>query len=324
MIKKFLHSPDRPSIIAVVARWFPNCEIDVSLAETGISTPVFRVLIQGEIFWVRLGENPDERRDGEVAAHRRLVVDGAPIPEVIRYEAAPPELDRCIVLTSHMPGTPLADLDADSTDGWLTNIAREVGRALAQINRVPARGFGWASESSEAGFPVAEHADRSMWTAEYRNACRIIAASGMLDSTTVGAFRNGIEQWAQLPNSTTGSLSHGDFDTTHIYVDPEYHALTGFIDFGELRGADPFYDLGHLLLHEGEAGRPRLFPHVLNGYSDVSPLPDDAMDQTRMQALAIRVRALAIQMNRPPSAYRDWLGERLTTLVTQGPELYQA
>lgn len=312
------------SVNAVVARWFPNREIDVSRAETGVSTPVFRVIINGDILWVRLGEDPGERRDGEVAAHERLVAAGVPVPDVIRYEAAPPELDRCIALTSHMPGVPLADLDADSTDGWLTNIAREVGRTLAQINSIPVRGFGWASESSEEDRPVAEHGDRATWTAEYRNACSIIAESGAFDSKTVGALHTGIEQWAQLPDSTTGSLAHGDFDSTHIYVDPEDRTYHGFIDFGEIRGADPLYDLGHLLLHDGEAGRPRLFPHILDGYGTVTPLPADAMDQIRLQALAIVARALAIQLGRPPSSYRDWLTARLTILVRpQEPALHQ-
>lgn len=40
-----------------------------------------------------------------------------------------------------------------------------------------------------------------------------------------------------------GYLAHGDFDTTHIYQDNGRY--TGIIDFGEIRGADRWYDLGY-------------------------------------------------------------------------------
>lgn len=321
---QFPHKPDRLSIVAVVARWFPNREIDVSLAETGMSTPVFRVLIDEEVLWVRLGEEPGERRDGEAAAHRRLVADGLPVPEVMRYEAHPPELDRSIMLTAHIRGIPLSDLELDSRDGPIANAAREAGRALAKINRVPVQGFGWAFASSEAAIPVAEHRTRSSWAGEYREASRVVVESNVLEPEVARTLHTDIERWAQVPDSTTGALAHGDFDTTHVYVDPERLVFTGIIDFGELRGADALYDLGHLWLHEGEQGRPRLFPYILDGYGEVTPLPTDAMEQIRIRSLAIGIRALAIQLGRPPSTYRGWLTERLAHLVRpRKPGLHQ-
>lgn len=44
------------SVITILARWFPGREIDVSRADTGVSTPVFRVQIDDEPLWARLGE----------------------------------------------------------------------------------------------------------------------------------------------------------------------------------------------------------------------------------------------------------------------------
>lgn len=102
-----------------------------------------------------------------------------------------------------------------------------------------------------------------------------------------------------MPDRSSGYLAHGDFNTTHIYVDSVHHKLAGCIDFGELRGADPYYDLGHLLLHDGESGRPSLFPDILSGYADVTPLPTGIMAQVRMQAVVIGARALALKLDRP-------------------------
>lgn len=45
------------------------------------------------------------------------------------------------------------------------------------------------------------------------------------------------------------------------------------------------------------------------------PLPDDAMDQLRLQALVIGTRALAVQFGRPPSPCRDWLAGRICALT---------
>ena len=297
---------------AVLARWFPDRECVISCAEAGASTPVFHVEAVHEQFWVRLGEEPGERRDGEVAAHRLLRAAGVPIPEVIRYEAAPPELDRSIALTSHVVGTPLADIEAGP---WLPALAADVGRVLACINRIPVRGCGWAYALEKNGMPIGEHSSRSEWTREYIGSVRVVRESGVLDTALINALEPAIEQWTRIQGRATAALAHGDFDTTHVYVDPGSGKLTGVIDLGELRGADPLYDLGHLLLHDGEVGRPVLFPHILNGYAEMAPLPDDAMDQLRLQALVIGTRALAVQLGRAPSPYRDWLVGRICALT---------
>ena len=49
-------------------------------------------------------------------------------------------------------------------------------------------------------------------------------------------------------------LAHGDFDATHIYQRDGLY--TGVIDFGEMRGAEPHYDLAYFLVQD-PAGRCR-------------------------------------------------------------------
>lgn len=64
-------------------------------------------------------------------------------------------------------------------------------------------------------------------------------------------------------------LAHGDLDLIHIYQDKgEY---TGIIDFGEIRGADRLYDLGHFNLHDVRPRPSRCFPHCWRGTGRCSP-----------------------------------------------------
>jgi len=299
-------------ILAVLHRWYPGDTFAVTPASGGVSTPVFRLEAHGQTHFIRLGEDPGDRRIGEITAHRHLRALGLPVPCVLNYEDDPPELDRSIALTSRIPGVPLLELSgAASTE----DIGALAGETLASINSIPVRGYGWVTGVMDDGTLLAEHPDRAAWAAGYVHAADRIVAAGIFSSDLAAQLRSAIETWAHLPETAPAALAHGDFDSTHIYVDPETGKFTGIIDFGEIRGADRLYDLGHLLLHDGEAGRPRIWPHVLAGYSRVNPLPDDVIGRVRLQALAIGTRALEIQIARPVSRYREWLASRLRDLL---------
>jgi Ser/Thr protein kinase RdoA (MazF antagonist) len=97
-----------------------------------------------------------------------------------------------------------------------------------------------------------------------------------------------------------GHLAHGDLDVTHVYA----HAgrYSGIIDFGEMRGADPYFDLGHFLLHDGETRPARLFSSFLNGYCQVSPLPEGHIEAIRASAILLGLRQLSRWLG-PERAY---------------------
>jgi aminoglycoside phosphotransferase (APT) family kinase protein len=301
------------AVQSVIDAWFPNSAVVVTRAMDGVSTPVYRVTVDGDTFWARLGEAPGERRDGEAAAHRLLSARGLPVPAVVRYEAAPVGLDRSLCLTTHVEGVPVS---ASQAGAWIGTVAIQAGRVLATINEVRVRGYGWAFASTAPDGLVGEHRERSGWVAEYHDAFRVVRESASFDTFTLARIAEVLEHWTACPNEESGYLAHGDFDGSHIYVDRKQDTLAGIIDFGEMRGADRFYDLGHLLLHDGEGGRPLLLPDLLAGYRDVVRLPGDIMEQIRIQAIVIGTRALAIQLGRAPSPYRSWLKHRLTVMCS--------
>ncbi len=72
----------------------------------------------------------------------------------------------------------------------------------------------------------------------------------MLSPADVRSVRCVVRRYAAWLRDDQARLAHGDFDTTHIYE--KNCRYSGIIDFGEIRGAEPLYDLGHFQLHDGE------------------------------------------------------------------------
>src|SRR5207248_10181336 len=90
------------------------------------------------------------------------------------------------------------------------------------------------------------------------------------ETVAIQAIVNHFDTWLVVEQAR---LAHGDFDVTHIYQKGGHY--TGIIDFGEIRGTDALYDLGHFNLHDGETLPQLVLPYLLAGYSEVMPLPPD-------------------------------------------------
>ncbi len=92
---------------------------------------------------------------------------------------------------------------------------------------------------------------------------------------------------------------------THIFQSRGRY--TGIIDFGEIRGGDCFYDLGHFRLHDGETIPQLLLPYLLEGYRDVAELPSDYEQRIALTSLLIGIAALARRLGRLPGYCRGHL-----------------
>ncbi|MBA2247655.1 MAG: aminoglycoside phosphotransferase family protein [Chloroflexia bacterium] len=305
------------SIRALIRRWFPD-EIAAPRIErmgTGVSTPVYRVALDDGDAFLRLGEESGERRDAEVHVHELLHDAGVPVPRILRWERDPFELDRSAVLTSRLPGRPIEELDL--APDRLATILRAAGRDLARINAIPVRGYGWVDHvRGAAQHLVAAHPTRAAWVAEYLAATKTVIVSRHLDAAAHERLTEAMRAWAAIPERPWSALAHGDADASHVYADSETHAYAGIIDFGETRGADPLYDLGHAWIHAGEAFGVKGFGALLAGYRERAALADDWQGQLRLQAIAIATRALAIQLGRSPHDYRRFLTGRPHALLS--------
>lgn len=298
----------------LVARWFPSEARRVEPIAAGVSTPIFRVWHGDEVSYLRLAEEAGENRVAEAKVHALLAARGVPVPAVLRFEPFAPEVGRSAMLTSEVPGLPLSEIP-DELAAYKVAIA--AGRALAQVNAIPVHGYGWVDHVDADGTLVAEHTVREEWASVAIDAAYAVTEHHLLLPGFERRLEGSVERWARRPAQATAWLAHGDFDTTHSYYDSHHDdgRFTGIIDFGEVRGADPLYDLGHFLLHDTERPPYALFRSLLAGYQEVTPLPPEAHREIREQALAVGVQRLALAHQRRAEEYAFRLIDRVQLML---------
>lgn len=292
---------------ALLERWFPGEPVATERMGSGVSTPVYRITSREAVRYLRLAEGQGEVRDGEVRAHDLAGQRGVRVPEVLRWEAHPPELDRSAMLTSELAGVPLSASGGEASSavqGWV--------RDGALLNTISVRGWGWITGVSADGGLLAEHSNRSAWAEEYRTSLQVVLGTGLFSDAAAGALSRLVLAWCDLPGEADSWLAHGDLDPSHVYVDAETGAYMGLIDLGEIRGADALYDLGHALAHAFDARDQALAEAFLQERARQHGLDREAV---RGQALAIATRALAIQLGRAKNGYRVELIARLGDLL---------
>jgi len=289
-------------IETIVRHIFPSTSLVVKRVAEGISTRVYRITARGEIFYLRVLPEEGASFAPEVATHAQLRQRQVSVPEVIYFEHCNDLLQRSIMITTEIKGQPVshsAFLSEEAREGILA----EAGRDLACINSVPVEGFGWVQrELSETRQLEAQWPTYRAFVLEWWKADLAYLTRSTLSTAEVTALERLVYQYDSYLNSEGGCLAHGDFDPTHIYQDGGCY--TGIIDFGEIRGTDRWYDLGHFHLRDGEQLPFRLEAPLVRGYGEITTLPPDYEQRIRFTSLLINVRALARSLQRrPPDRY---------------------
>jgi aminoglycoside phosphotransferase (APT) family kinase protein len=234
----------------------------------------------------------------EVRGHQLARELGCRVPEVLYYEARNEMAGRSLLLTSEIPGRPLA---ADDGPESVREAVRLAGQDLARINSIQVAGFGWVRRDTP-GVPATIEAERDtlarVLEADYD---RPVAA--LPDDAVPGvsgtALREAVLRAMQVVGESGESrLAHGDFDTSHIFVDE--NGYSGIIDFGEIRGMPALYDLGHHRMHDSERLPYSTLGWLIDGYREVNGLPADAMSHVAAWSLLIACRALARGIQKDP------------------------
>lgn len=309
-----------PAVLAqVLAGVFPDTRyLTFQRTAAGVSTPVYHVQADDRTYYLRLAESAEASLAPEAHAHRLLVARAVHVPSVMYFDPFNTALGRSLMITSAIPGTPV---DKRTTLAQQRTILRAAGRDLAQINSVSVAGFGWIDRTRGALDDL---------QAEYRTSREFVAASlddhlsrlrdtGVLSGKTVEMILANLSRGEEdEAGSEPAWLAHGDFDITHIFqTDGRF---SGVIDFGEIRGTDRYYDLGHFRLHDGERISEQLLTHLLEGYSEVTPLPPDYERRITCAAIVIGVSGLGRIVRRHPAKFRSmsyyqWLSQKLPTLL---------
>lgn len=268
----------------------------------GVSTPVFRIHRGGVRLYLRLAESPEANLAPEVLAHGLLRDRGVRVPEVVYFESFNAALGRSVMVTTEIVGGPIGVMHCDIDVGA---VLREAGRELALIHTIPVEGFGWIRRDrlDATRLQGGQHTLRTFALEDLPS--HFAALTGVLTAGEISTLDRAIADGAALLATKNAVLVHGDLDASHIFH--QQGEYSGIIDFGEIRGADPLYDLGHFALHDGEKIPCRVLPSLLAGYGEVTPLPPDAEPRVWLWSLLIGVRALARSIARPQSAYHDHL-----------------
>ena len=260
-------------MIAADALGLSPDDFDLERTADGVSAQVYRIGRGTDEWFLRLAERADENLEVDFGLLHRLRHLGVLVPEAVYVNHFIEEVDRSVLITRHIGGRPLALTD----DAALTRtVAFAAGGDLARINQVTVDGFGWVDRSRRP------HPPECPLTAELNDYADFVVHD--LPSPWPGRF---VELFstselarieaviaAELDRSVErAGLAHGDFTLDHVFHrEGEY---TGLIDFGEIRGTEPLFDLG-VFQYSGVDDETPVYEATLRGYAEVEPLPDDA------------------------------------------------
>ena len=282
---------------------------------------VYRARVDNAVFYLRLAEEPGQDLSTDAGILDRLRTLGASVPEVVAAEAAPAELARSYLIVTEVPGRPLAE---GGTDDEARSAARAAGRDTAIINSLEVTGFGWLQRAGVQPL-TAELASYSDFVQSDLPGSWPGWLAGLFDPKQLDALETLVEA-ERARAAGPAHLVHGDLDVTHIYThDGTYQ---GIIDFGEMRGAELYFDLGHFLLHDGETRPVELFDSFLAGYTEVTGLPDGHREAIRQSAILLGLRQLSLWLgpvrNRSPhSSLAQLRVAELANLLERKPAAQQ-
>lgn len=311
-------SGDVQHIQEVVKKIFPQSPARVERVTEGVSTYVYRIIFAHETFYMRVLPEEGASFSPEVNVHTQLCQMQIKVPEVIYFEHYNELLQRSVMVTTEIRGMSMSK-SSTLSQVEIEGILREAGRDLACLNTVHVEGFGWVRRDS----PDTRHL-RAEWPAhrtfalEYWEPDMAYLAKHVLQPSEMALLERVLSRYDSCLDSKRGYLAHGDFDTTHIYQ--ENGRYTGIIDFGEIRGADRWYDLGYFHMRDGGLFPFRLLPPLVCGYRERLSLPSTYEQHICFTSLLINVRALVHSLQkRPPNRFTqhqlDVLREDIVALL---------
>lgn len=292
-------------IETLVTQVFP-CTVPSHMerVEEGVSTCVYRINRGNEVFYLRILPEVNASFAPEVYVHEMLRAKDVRVPEVVYFEHYNESLQRSVMVTSEIKGKHIGCYPANEIP---RNVLVEAGRDLAVINSISVQGFGWIKrDSSKVAALEAEFPTYRAFIFEHLEEDLAFLSERVLSTREIKAIREIIDRCDIWLDEEQAWLAHGDFDATHIYQ--EHGRYTGIIDFGEIRGGDAFYDLGHFQMHDGEILPARMLPYLLEGYKDVIQLPPDYEQRIHFSSLLIAIRTLARSMKKRAIDFRNHSG----------------
>lgn len=297
----YAQSVDMQRVKAVVKRLFPAKDTQVERVMSGISTYVYRIFSQCQIYYLRILPDATASFTPELAALTLLRQYQITVPEIIHYEDYNRLLGRAIMVETEIKGLALSQ--TSFSRDVLEKVVVEAGRDLARINSLTVEGFGWIRVNRARPARL-----RAQWPTfrafalEHRQADLTYLRLHVLNPRDIAQLERVLTRYDSLLDLEQGYLAHGDFDSTHIFQNHGHY--TGIIDFGEVRGTGRWYDLAHYRIRDGARPPFSLFHALERGYAEIVPLPPAYEQILRFTGILINIRALSRAFQtRPPDHY---------------------
>jgi aminoglycoside phosphotransferase (APT) family kinase protein len=262
----------------------------------GVSTQVYRIWRGPEVFYLRIAEEAGENLETEAELHRRLRGLGVKVADIVHVEPFTAGIGRSTMVTTEIPGVSLADISAPVL---AASIVEQAGEDLAVLNQIPVDGFGFVRRHDRSWPLKAEYPQYESFLFSFLPQPWPGRLASLFDHAGLTVLEDLVEH-ERTSRRTKAVLQHGDFDLTPIFCAGDRY--TGLIDFGEIRGAEPLFDLGHFHLHDQQTSPGILLPALLRGYQRVQALPADHQEGIRRSAILLGLRQLCRWLG-PPRHY---------------------
>lgn len=306
---------DSAAIRSILQRAFPGMREQIfERMSSGGSTQVYRVQGDAQSVYLRFGEEPEDTFAPEAFVHERLLELGATVPGILYLEDQAPEAGLSVMITSEIAGHALSasGMGSAGAHGHNPEILRAAGRDLALINSIQVDGFGFIERSNPWNGKLAgKHRSFQDWTRA------ILGEVGSLHRWFIESELSAIEQCveaciAERPD-TTGWLVHGDFDTGHIFAANDRYR--GLIDFGEIRGADRWYDVADFIVHANLDRDTDAIAALLSGYRERLPIEADDASAIEQRAVSLGAAMMIRIRDRDHPEYQTDLMRSIQTLL---------
>lgn len=251
------------------------------------------------------GESPTGDDDAivlECWAMDRARELGVPVPSVLALDLSAEIFAGRFALFERARGVALdeAALAAEKRDRLL----REAGRFIRPLHEIAIAGYGRLDDRRflETG---QVRGNRATWPdyalAPAIAALPVLARASVITPAEVPEFETTLYARRELFEGVhSGQLLHGDFDETHIFVDPGAGAISGIIDWGDRESGDPAWEFATYALWDG-------LPDVRSVLAGYAP---DAAERAAIEqrlpaymlAEALRIAAKYVALGRLDSA----------------------
>ena len=248
------------------------------LCQQGTFHRLFDVrLPYGRSFVVRVNilerDYPDHQMLVDAWIGRRLQGHGLSAPRVYHVEVADRRSPFDFEILERVWGTSLSEHDSD--EPRMRSLLRQVGRALARVQRIPVAGYGYldVAQLVVGGNGSLARGMFNSWAEyvllklpEHIARCRDIAAISAHEAVRIAALFSDL---GGLLDNAESVLLHGD-PGNHNFIE-ERGAITTILDWEDCMAGDPVFDVANWATFHPE----RRHQAFLGGYWEESSPPND-------------------------------------------------